>query len=721
MNEEEAFIAALAADPSDRTAALVFADWLEEHGDPRGSMLRIDEVRAWMRPKYGNPIPTLLAALESGKQITQASRALSLIGEAAVPALVALLTHNVPIVRTRAVKTLRQMGPRAKIALPALFAMVKDTDNSVRREAALAAKDIGISGSTDTATLREALSDKDSRVRYQAAELLGSMRAKRSVAGELAKGLDSPDPAQRLAALQAMGTLRTKTAAGVLCKALADMDLDVRRLAARQLSHLAGPTMKAAVEPLRKALGEPDAEVRYFVKTALGRIGPTAVAALPDLLGEFAKADIKERKQLLLVIAQVGKEKPEALEVMLTAIRDPDPDVRANAVSRLSMWSALPASAAPVLLGFLRTVTNNTWSTQSAVNALTRITDPPQEVIDELRSRVTKNPQIAGGLVGKLGPQASMALPELIAAFQPGDWNVMIGIAQALGKHGGEGITALVRALDHGSDEGINRFRNAAAGGLKVAGTAALPVLPDLIARIRRPIEPIVRARLIDAIAAMGPGAASAIPDLIALLSGLPFQNRSHTVLGALRAFGPAVVPFVPQLAELLRQPPQELWAHHSIVRLLTSLVPHGANVLEVFREVLGRAIAGTFYREARIPPAGVALTAIEGLAALGPVAVTAIPDLTLAFQAFGPDVRRVVIVTYGKIGGPALPHIHSALVDPVWKVRLAAIEALGDSGDTSHDTLAALRNAENDAARRVRVRAAAILKKITGRKGKPA
>src|SRR5262249_51212513 len=36
MNEEEAFQAALDANPSDHVTRLVFADWLDEQGDPRG-------------------------------------------------------------------------------------------------------------------------------------------------------------------------------------------------------------------------------------------------------------------------------------------------------------------------------------------------------------------------------------------------------------------------------------------------------------------------------------------------------------------------------------------------------------------------------------------------------------------------------------------------------------------------------------------------------------
>jgi uncharacterized protein (TIGR02996 family) len=41
MTEEDAFLAAILAAPRDDTPRLVFADWLEERGDPRGELLRI--------------------------------------------------------------------------------------------------------------------------------------------------------------------------------------------------------------------------------------------------------------------------------------------------------------------------------------------------------------------------------------------------------------------------------------------------------------------------------------------------------------------------------------------------------------------------------------------------------------------------------------------------------------------------------------------------------
>jgi uncharacterized protein (TIGR02996 family) len=41
MNQEEAFLQAIREDPDDDTVRLIFADWLEERGDPRGEFIRV--------------------------------------------------------------------------------------------------------------------------------------------------------------------------------------------------------------------------------------------------------------------------------------------------------------------------------------------------------------------------------------------------------------------------------------------------------------------------------------------------------------------------------------------------------------------------------------------------------------------------------------------------------------------------------------------------------
>jgi uncharacterized protein (TIGR02996 family) len=49
MGDLESFLAAIRDDPDDDTVRLVFADWLEEHGDPRGEFMRVQcELANWI-------------------------------------------------------------------------------------------------------------------------------------------------------------------------------------------------------------------------------------------------------------------------------------------------------------------------------------------------------------------------------------------------------------------------------------------------------------------------------------------------------------------------------------------------------------------------------------------------------------------------------------------------------------------------------------------------
>ena len=41
MSEDEAFLRAVAAAPADEAPRLVYADWLDERGDPRGEYIRL--------------------------------------------------------------------------------------------------------------------------------------------------------------------------------------------------------------------------------------------------------------------------------------------------------------------------------------------------------------------------------------------------------------------------------------------------------------------------------------------------------------------------------------------------------------------------------------------------------------------------------------------------------------------------------------------------------
>jgi uncharacterized protein (TIGR02996 family) len=70
MDQEQAFLQALLEDPRDLALRQIFADWLEEHGDPRGELLRLTHLltQATDQPNRPQMEDRLRSLLEAGVQ-----------------------------------------------------------------------------------------------------------------------------------------------------------------------------------------------------------------------------------------------------------------------------------------------------------------------------------------------------------------------------------------------------------------------------------------------------------------------------------------------------------------------------------------------------------------------------------------------------------------------------------------------------------------------------
>jgi uncharacterized protein (TIGR02996 family) len=64
MSEEEAFLAAVRAEPEDDGHRLVYADWLEERGDPRAEYLRLEHAVRVHRAPGADRLRVLRSQLE---------------------------------------------------------------------------------------------------------------------------------------------------------------------------------------------------------------------------------------------------------------------------------------------------------------------------------------------------------------------------------------------------------------------------------------------------------------------------------------------------------------------------------------------------------------------------------------------------------------------------------------------------------------------------------
>ncbi|MCK9391041.1 MAG: HEAT repeat domain-containing protein [Syntrophales bacterium] len=193
-------------------------------------------------------------------------------------------------------------------AVPPLIAVLKDNDKyvPVRAEESLVAM-----GPVAVEPLIAALRNKNEPNRPAVARILGNIRDIRSI-DPLKHAMDDPNPELMKEARSAL--------LKVLPTALQDSQPDVRLKAAKILQEIPDPV---AVAPLIGALNDKDGNVRKSAAIALGKIGPPAVKSLIGLL----KAPTPGIR--CLAAEQLGNIRdPEALEPLLSALRDHDPNVQ---------------------------------------------------------------------------------------------------------------------------------------------------------------------------------------------------------------------------------------------------------------------------------------------------------------------------------------------------------------------------------------------------------
>ncbi len=174
--EESVFLVAIEQNPEDETTRLVFADWLEERGDPRASWVRDPEIWEFMRPDASDPIPKLIAFLQrQDYQRNSPATLLPRVGPACVPALCDALQDQNACVRRSVAECLGDLGPGAAASVPALISALQDEYTAVQRSAASALGKIGPAASVSAPFLRAAVHHVDQGVREAAAEALGKI------------------------------------------------------------------------------------------------------------------------------------------------------------------------------------------------------------------------------------------------------------------------------------------------------------------------------------------------------------------------------------------------------------------------------------------------------------------------------------------------------------------------------------------------------------------
>ena len=188
----------------------------------------------------------------------------------------------------------------------------------------------------------------------------------------LIKSLRDPDAPSRIKAAQVLGDHGDPRAVEALGEALGDPDAGVRQQATIALSKLGAPALDALVAALR----DPDKDVRQFAAKALGQVGdPRGAAGLVIALRDI---HLDVRSQAAFALSRIGA---PAVETLVNALQDADPNVRANAARILGQIGdarALPA---------LERVAQSDRGTARITGSLVNVAEAARQAVERIKSK----------------------------------------------------------------------------------------------------------------------------------------------------------------------------------------------------------------------------------------------------------------------------------------------------------------------------------------------
>ena len=283
----------------------------------------------------------------------------------------------------------------------------------VRVMACRALKELGLSGRPEAAeVVGRALGDADALVREVAAESLGELGA---AAGPLASKLTE--------------------------RAGRDDSPNVRRAAVGALARV-DPTGSVAIPGLTLALRDPEMFVRSSAADALGKFGPKARAAAPELL-RLVRDDPEEstRDSAGSALGKVGAG-ADVVEAALRTIRGRRDRYPRTAplclVNSLREAGPASASAVPLLIEMLRTgeEPGRYWILQALAAIGPAADSAIPATLDVLRTGAPEDRAGAAAYLGKTGGAPDAVILALIAALDDRSGSVHIVAKEGLARLG---------------------------------------------------------------------------------------------------------------------------------------------------------------------------------------------------------------------------------------------------------------------------------------------
>jgi HEAT repeat protein len=404
--------------------------------------------------------------------------------------------------REAAARALGHFGTEAKPAAVALLDLLQSRNAEVRKAAGEALAQAG-EGKAALDRLREALKDEDGKLRAAAVHALGWMGPEaREALPELRQALRDADPVVRVRAAWALWEVDRQTRDTVPLL-IQEAQIRLRQppgvTALRMLGRM-GPEAKAAVPDLLALMKrEPDLGTRLELARTLGAIGPASREAVPALL-ELAR-DVHVfwgREADELSDHEGGREKPTFSRPLALT----DADLRREARRVLAGRSD---SVVPALQELLDNLT--TGLGEEVVQTLARLGAPAVPALVKALGDADPVYRVTTAwALAEMGEKAGDAVPALREALKDREPEVRAHAARALWKADPELARDAVPVLAAVLAEDDPTARIQAARTLSEMGTEAGAAAPAL-KRSLRDREKYVRKWAALALGGVGPEA----------------------------------------------------------------------------------------------------------------------------------------------------------------------------------------------------------------------
>ena len=452
--------------------------------DPYIREIVIQALRVQWRKSPEKTVEVLIVALKDKKSTVRWNAALALAtmksaASPAVPTLLEILRDENETVRHHAFEALAAIGPAAEEAVPALFGIMMNKQETLdsRARARTALEGIGISKTDERMVLfqtEHANFQKTQRESIQ--DLTGFVPN-----AVLIEALESPLPFRRRFAVHCLG----------LSNEWKPEEHNYKRPS--PLPEVS-QEMQQVVTAVSNMLNDSDEEVRNNAVFALGMIGPNARTAVSQLLQQWKNGRIPLP---VATLGSIGPVHPDIVPILLSALKDEDPEVREAAVYALGdIGSDVPEVIVPLVQISKSEDEDLSYAAQSVISAW-----GPEGARAIDRASKNSNALTCSDVLGVAGPLTEGSLSAVIRDLKDPNPEVFVEAASSLAEENAlwdrsqrriaEGVLEseakeiahlLARRMKEDQDE---KVRMAALGPLMYMGPLAQEALPQFLERLK--------------------------------------------------------------------------------------------------------------------------------------------------------------------------------------------------------------------------------------------